>query len=419
VSPAVSVRGAEQILRPPTAGLPHLRGELVEQQTLDRGDVLIRNGRIAEPVVDQVPELVVDAQGCSVIPGLVDCHTHLPFAGWRAGEYEQKLRGVPYEEISRGGGGIAASARALRENSDGQVLRQAESLAAEMLSGGTTCFECKSGYGLSREGELRALGLAAKLSEQVAQATVSTALLAHAVPPGFDAGRWMDEVEAMLPEVLALGTVSALDIFVESIAFSNQDLERVGALAASAGLALRCHVEQFASHGSVPVALRAGARSVDHLSMLPADHVDLLAAAECAAVLLPAAEFLGAEHRAPGRALLDAGSIVVLATDLNPGTAPVCALPLVMGLGARMYGMSVREVLAAVTLNAAFTVGLQEECGSIEPGKRGDLLVLDGPVDHIPYRLGRSPVLIALIAGEPVYVRDAEAQRRISGRPPS
>jgi imidazolonepropionase len=164
------------------------------------------------------------------------------------------------------------------------------------------------------------------------------------------------------------------------------------------------------------VALRAGARSVDHLSMLPGEDIAPLAGAECAAVLLPAAEFLGAEHRAPGRELLDAGAIVVLATDLNPGTAPVASMPLVIGLGARMYGMSVRESLAAATLNAAWTLGLQELCGSIEIGKRADLLVLDGPVDHIAYRLGRSPVAIALIGGEPVYVRDADAARRITGR---
>ena len=208
----------------------------------------------------------------------------------------------------------------------------------------------------------------------------------------------------------------ALDIFVESIAFSNDDLQRMGALAASAGVGLRCHVEQFASHRSVPVALAAGARSVDHLSMFDHDDLPALAEAECAAVLLPAAEFLGAEHRAPGRELLDAGALVVLATDLNPGTAPVASMPLVIGLGSRLYDMSVREALAASTLNAAWTLGLQTDLGSIEVGKRADLLVLDGPVEQIAYRLGRNPVAIALLAGDLVYVRDAEAALRISGR---
>jgi imidazolonepropionase len=162
--------------------------------------------------------------------------------------------------------------------------------------------------------------------------------------------------------------------------------------------------------------LDAGARSVDHLSMLSPQDVPALATAACAAVLLPVAEFMGAEHRAPGRALLDAGALVVLATDANPGTAPVVSMPLVIGLGARLYQMSVRETLAAVTLNAAWTLGLERTLGSIEPGKQADLLLLEGPVERIAYRLGRNPVLAAFIAGEPVYVRDAAAAARITRR---
>ncbi len=413
---SISLLGAEQILRPPRDGMAYIRGDVVERQTLEPGDLAVRDGLIAALEVDPRAELVVDARGCALIPGFVDCHTHLPFAGWREDEYEQKLRGVPYEQISRSGGGIAASARALAQSSDEQVLAQASVLAGEMLAGGTTTFECKTGYGLSRDQELRALRLARELGARVPQTTVATALLAHSVPSGYTADTWMGEVQAMMPEVLEAGVASALDIFVESIAFSNRHLELMGALAAAGRLALRCHVEQFASHRSVPVALAAGARSVDHLSMLHPDDIEPLAAAQCAAVLLPAAEFMGAEHRAPGRALLDAGALVVLATDANPGTAPVVSMPLVLGLGARLYEMSVRETLAAATLNAAWTLGLERTLGSIEVGKRADLLLVDGPVSRIAYRLGRDPVAIALIAGEAVYVRDAGAAGRISQR---
>ncbi|MGI9185183.1 MAG: imidazolonepropionase [Solirubrobacteraceae bacterium] len=410
------LHGAEQILRPPADALAWLRGNDLAAQTLSPGDLVVRDGSITGLGTDPGAETVVDARGCAIVPGFVDCHTHLPFAGWRAGEYEHKLAGVGYESISRSGGGIAASARALAESPDEAVLAQAGELAAEMLAAGTTTFETKSGYGLSRAGELRALRLARELETRVPQTTLSTGLLAHAIPPGFSADQWMAEVQAMMPEVLASGGVSALDIFVESIAFENRHLETMGALAAAGGLALRAHVEQFASHRSVPVALDAGARSVDHLSMLVPSDVPALATAACAAVLLPVAEFMGAEHRAPGRALLDAGALVVLATDANPGTAPVVSMPLVIGLGARLYQMSVRETLAAVTLNAAWTLGLERSLGSIEPGKQADLLLLDGPVERIAYRLGRNPVLATFIAGEPVYVRDAAAAARITRR---
>jgi imidazolonepropionase len=216
-----------------------------------------------------------------------------------------------------------------------------------------------------------------------------------------------------MPEVIEGGGVSALDIFVESIAFSNEHLTAMGSTAAAAGLALRTHVEQFGGYRSVPVALAAGARSVDHLSTIHADDVAPLAAAECSAVLLPAAEFLGAEHRAPGRALLDAGALVVLATDANPGTAPVVSMPQVIGLGARLYRMSALETLGAATLNAAWTLGLEHTLGSIEVGKRADLLVLDVPVDQIAYRFGHNPVLISVIGGEIAYVRD-DAGWRVS-----
>jgi imidazolonepropionase len=408
---SVSFVGAAQLLRPPADELPNLRGAQVEHQSLLPGGLTAIDGWIAAFEPDPGSDLVVDAGGCAVVPGFIDCHTHLPFAGWRASEYDQKVRGVPYEEISRSGGGIAASARALAQTPDQGVLAQATELAGEMLAGGTTTFECKSGYGLSRAGELRALALAVTLGESVAQAATSTALLAHSVPQGYSAGSWMDEVEAMLPEVLALGSVSALDIFVESIAFSNDHLRRMGELAAGAGLALRCHVEQFDTHRSVPVALSVGARSVDHLARIHPDDIGTLGAARCAAVLLPGAEFLGAEHRAPARALLEAGAIFVLATDANPGTSPVFSLPLVIGLAVRLYGLSPREALAAVTLNAAWTLGLERDRGSIEVGKRADVVLLDASAEHVAYRFGHNPVAMTFIGGEPVYVREDQAWR--------
>jgi imidazolonepropionase len=317
----------------------------------------------------------------ALVPGFVDCHTHLPFAGWRAEEYEQKVTGIPYEEIARRGGGIASSALALAGASDDEVLAQARALREEMREWGTTTVEAKTGYGLSRDGELRLVRLAREIGNRV------TGLFAHAIPEGHDAESWMDVVD----ELAAEADVDALDIYVESVAFRNEDLERLGEIARREGVPLRAHVEQFNANRSVPVALAAGARSVDHLACLHPDDLAPLAAAECAAVLLPGAEFLGAEELAPGRALADAGAICVLATDCNPGTSPVTSLPLVIGLAVRRYGWSVREALAACTLNAAWVLGYDDR-GSIEVGKRADLVLLDAPVEHIPYRLGHNPV---------------------------
>ena len=405
-----SFDNAEQVLLPPEPGLPHLRTHRAAELTLEPGGITVDNdGRITALESTTDAETHIDATGCALLPGLVDCHTHLPFAGWRAQEYEQKVTGVPYEEISKAGGGIASSARALRETPDEQVLDQATQLAAEMLQTGTTTFECKSGYGLSRDGELRSLQLATELGRRIDQTTTRTALLAHAVPNGYTADTWMDEVEAMIPE--ASEYADTLDIFVESIAFGLEHLDRLGTLATENNLTLRAHVEQFSTMRSVPVALRHNARSLDHLSAIHPDDIGPLGESHTAAVLLPGAEFMGEEATAPARDLIDSGAIVVLATDANPGTSPVFSLPTIVGLAVRRYGLTTREALLAVTLNAAYVLKLQDEQGSIEPGKRADLVLLDCPTEHIAYRLGRNPVAATFVAGEPVYVRPDAAWR--------
>ena len=185
----------------------------------------------------------------------------------------------------------------------------------------------------------------------------------------------------------------------------------MGALAREHGLALRAHVEQLTTMGSVPVALESGARSVDHLACMPLEDVPALADADCAAVLLPGAEFLGDEHLAPARALADAGAICVLATDLNPGTSPVVSLPLIIGLAARRYRWTIREALLAVTLNAAWVLGCSDTVGSLEAGKAADIVLLDGPVEAVPYRFGHNPVASVIVAGRPVWVRPDHAWR--------
>ena len=405
----VWIAGADEVLRPPEDGLPYLRHDRAEQMTLEGGDLLLDGDAIG--TFSGEVSLRVDARGCTVLPGFVDCHTHLPFAGWRADEYEMKVTGVPYEQITRSGGGIASSARAFGAASDEAILAQARTIAGEMLTTGTTTFEGKTGYGLSVDAERRAVRLGRALGDQVEQSTRVTGLFAHAVPTGFTADAWMDEVERLADTT----EVDALDIYVETVAFANEHLERLGRIAAARGLPLRAHVEQFAANRSVPVALAAGARSVDHLACLQPEELGPLAASETAAVLLPGAEFLGDEALAPARALADAGAICVLGTDLNPGTSPVASIPAIVGLAVRRYGWSVREALLACTLNAAYVLGMSDEVGSLETGKRADVILLDTPAAHLPYRFARNPVCAVFVAGRPVWVRPDSAWRLEGG----
>ena len=407
-----SFDNAAQVLTPPEPGLPYLRTDRAGELNLDAGGITVNNadGLIAALEPTEAADLHVDATGCTLLPGFVDCHTHLPFAGWRAQEYEQKVTGVPYEEIAKAGGGIASSARALRETPDEAVLQQARELAREMLVTGTTTFECKSGYGLSREGELRSLKLATELGRSVDQQTTRTALLAHAIPKGYTADTWMDEVEAMAPEAVQAERHRARHL---------RRVDRLRPRAARPNGRPRQQPQPPAARACRAVhddALRAGRPQAQRpLARPPLDiHPDDIAplgASDTAAVLLPGAEFMGQEATAPARQLIDAGAIVVLATDANPGTSPIFSLPTIIGLGVRRYGLNTKEALLAVTLNAAYVIDRAQEIGSIEKGKRADLILLDCPSEHIAYRLGRNPVAATFVAGEPVYVRPDAAWR--------
>lgn len=411
---SISINSAAELLRPPQDGMPFIRANRAAEFTTESGELAISHGLIASFEGDAGAAVQVDASGCAVIPGFVDCHTHLPFAGWRADEYNLKVTGASYEQIAQAGGGIKSSAISLEEASDDEVIAQAEALATEMLEHGTTTFETKSGYGMSVDGELRALGLAARLGESVVQQIASTALLAHALPSDYDVDGWMAEVALMAAQVADEKSASALDIYVESVAFDNEQLRKMGELAQQHGFDLRAHVEQFNANRSVPVALEVGARSVDHLACLHPDDLEPLAQSECAAVLLPGAEFLGEEEVAPGRALADAGAITVIATDANPGTSPIVSMPLIIGLAVRRYGWTALEALLAATINPAWLLRCSETTGSLEIGKRADVVVLDGPVSNIAYRFGHNPVAVVISGGEVVHVR-SDWEDRVSG----
>jgi imidazolonepropionase len=346
-------------------------------------------------------------EGCTIAPGFVDAHTHLPFVGWRADEFEARLSGVSYREL-HGEGGIYRSARLLAEASDEDVLAFCRPLVREMADHGTTSLELKTGYGLSVEGELRQARLARRLAEEAPQTCRVTLLACHAVPHGVDRSAWVRTVrEELVPAAVAEGLVDAVDVYVEDIAFTVDDLRAVAETARELGLAVRCHADQLGPSGAAEAAVALGARSADHLNHVSAEGVAALGAArDTIAVALPSSTLFLGSPPPDVRALLDAGAGVAVASDFNPGTSPVLSMPEVISTACSLYRMTPLEALAAATWQAARVLGLDGERGTLTPGRSADLLVLDASAfREVPYRPGHDPVLHTFVAG-----------RRIGGR---
>ncbi|HEX5938506.1 MAG TPA: imidazolonepropionase [Actinomycetota bacterium] len=350
----------------------------------------------------------------TIVPGFVDCHVHLPFVGWRADEYEARLAGVSYRDLHGREGGIFRSARMLAEAEDEEVLAFSKALLGEMAGLGTTATELKSGYGLSVEGELRQLRLARRLADAAAQTCAVTLLAWHAVPEGRSREEWVGVAcDELIPAAAADSLADAVDIYVEDIAFSLEDLERVAAAASAAGLPLRVHADQLGPSGAAEAAAPLGARSVDHLNHVSEAGVAALGGADTAAVLLPASTFTLRAPPPPVAALRDAGAALAIATDLNPGTSPVCSMPEAIAFACSLYAMSPTEALVAATANPAWVLGLHNRLGTLEVGKRADVLLLDGPTfAHVPYRPGHDPVTATVIGGDVVEHRDGSMPTR-------
>jgi imidazolonepropionase len=343
-------------------------------------------------------------EGCTIAPGFVDCHTHLPFAGWRADEFEARLSGVSYRDL-HGGGGIYRSARMLAEASDDEVLAFCRSLVQEMAEHGTTALELKTGYGLSVEAELRQARLARRLSEEAPQTCSITLLACHAVPEGMERADWVRIVcDELIPAAAREHLVDAVDVYVEDIAFSIDDLAEVARCASDVGLPLRCHADQLGPSGAAEAAVALAARSADHLNHVSATGIAALGAAPATvAVLLPTSTLFLGSSTPDVRALLDAGAAVAIATDFNPGTSPVLSMPEAIATACSLYGLRPLEALAAATVNGSAALGLAPERGTLSPGRPADLVVLDGDAFRlVPYRPGHNPVVRTFIDGDRV-----------------
>ena len=375
-----------------------LRGDaLGDVEVLEDAYVLCDDGRIEAtgrmrdlgPLDGEVEE--VDGRGLAAIPGLVDCHTHACFAGDRVDEFALRAGGATYEELHAAGGGILSTVRATRAATEAELAERMDEHRDWMARAGTTTFEAKSGYGLDRDTEL------AQLRAIRAAGGVPTWLGAHAVPPEFpDADAYLDYALAeVLPE--AAGLAEAADVFVEDGAFDASQARRYLTACADAGLALRLHGDQFTEQGAVPLAIELGARSVDHLEATGDDGVRTLAGSDVTAVLLPASALFLGRRMPPGRALVDAGAAVALATDFNPGSAFCESLPLVCSLAATQLQLSPAEALGACTVNAAHVLGRADRKGRLAPGYDADLVLLDTPDwRYLAYHLGHDHVLTVI-----------------------
>jgi len=414
----VVVRRIGQLVNPASDRVA--RGREADALRLER-DVCIaaRQGRICyigperglkercHPAPDAVE---IDAGGAVALPGLVDPHTHLPFAGTRQDEFQQKLQGVSYQEIAARGGGIRSTVRRTREIPAADLAAACRWRMDRMLLAGTTTAEAKSGYGLDLESELKQLRVVRELAGRHPLATVPTFMGAHEVPDEFR-GRsrdFLDHLAAdVLPRVRAENLAEFVDIFCEEGYFSYGEAEAYLSQAAALGFRLKMHADEFTANGAGELAARLGAVSAEHLIAVGDDEIAALAASGTACVLLPGVSFfLRLGRYAPARRLLDAGASVALGSDFNPGSSMVSSQLFVFQLGIFHLGLTIEQALNAVTINAAYAIDRQDRVGSLALGKELDLLLLDVPdYPYLAYHLGIDPLRAVIKSGR-VVVRE-------------
>jgi imidazolonepropionase len=392
------------------------------------GAVLIEDGRIVSAgpraQVESLPEakraIKIDLGGRIALPGFVDSHTHLIHAASRAEEYELKIAGASYEDIARKGGGILNSVKKLRAATSDALKTRALSALREFVASGTTTLEAKSGYGLDLASELKILGLHQELSATQPLEIASTFLGAHVVPAEFrtkqdGAERYISFLaDKVLPEVAGRQLAEFCDVFCDRGAFSLEQSRRILQAGVQHNLIPRLHAEQLTRTGAAQLAVKLGAASCDHLEQINAADMRALAKSSTVATLLPGCDFhLGWKQYAPARALIDAGAIVALATDYNPGTSPTVSMPMILSLACTQLRMTPAEAITAATINAAYALRRENQIGSLEAGKLADISVFD--VDdyrEIPYYFGVNKCWMTIKRGQIIFSKqhNADAQ---------
>jgi imidazolonepropionase len=393
---------------------PRIGPELGDLSIVTDGGMLIQDGRVvktgpSDEIEKGLPSdaRVIDATGKVVLPGFVDAHTHLVFAGDRVDEFEMRAQGATYEEIAASGGGIRSTVRKTRAATEEELLAQAKKHARWFLKNGTTTVEAKSGYGLTVEDELKILRVIRRLNSETPVEFVPTFLGAHAVPDEFrNAPKQYVAlvIHKMLPRVAEEQLAESCDVFCERGYFDITDSEKILRAAQEHGLRLRMHVDQLTDLGGAFLAARLRAATADHLEQVSAAEITALAEAEVQPVLLPGSVYsLGKTRYPPAREMIEAGLAVVLATDFNPGSSPTPSVPMVLSLAATQMKMTPAECITAATINAAWSLNRGNGIGSLEPGKLANFAVYDcTDYREIAYYFGVSQTHSVYVRGEKV-----------------
>jgi imidazolonepropionase len=354
----------------------------------------------------------LDLGGRVVLPGFVDSHTHLVFPASRAGEYEQRIAGRSYEQMARNGGGIVATVKALRKASPHALKSRVSGYLEKFAAHGTTTVEAKSGYGLDWRSETKILNLLDELHQNQPLDIVRTFLGAHVVPPEFRnrSGRYVDTlVRRWIPSVATAGLAEFCDVFCDRGAFTLSQSRRILSAGRACGLVPRIHAAQFERTGAARLAIELQAASADHLDHINAADVGALALSNVVCTLLPGCSFhLGLAHQAPARRLLDAGAIVAMATDFNPGTSPTVSMPMILSLACNQLRMTPAEAISAATINPAYSLRVHDRAGSLEVGKYADFAAFDvADYREIPYYFGMNLCTMTMKRGVVIHPKNS------------